>query len=83
MNEMGEYEVTGTREYRGHAPGTTFEARLDPGPEQRAIARGDIKLIRRFTATVQPGSFTYPDGWLPTEASPPQTMRRPNRAPHS
>jgi hypothetical protein len=60
-----EYRVTGKRQYRGHDPGTTFEANLDVGPEQRAIARGDIRIIRRVTPGIQPGSVRSPDGWLP------------------
>ena len=60
---MGEYRVTGTREYRGHAPGEVFEQNIPAGPEQRAIARGDIELLRRVEATLQPGSFRLPDGW--------------------
>lgn len=66
----GVYRVTGRREYRGHAPGTLFEALLDPAVEQRAVARGDIQLLRRVTPDLQPGSFTFPDGWLP----PPQDV---------
>jgi hypothetical protein len=60
---MGEYRVVGKREYRGHSPGSVFEARLDRGAEARAIARGDIKLLRVITPEVQPGSWTLPDGW--------------------
>jgi hypothetical protein len=30
VSEYGVYEVTGKREYRGHNPGTVFEAFLDP-----------------------------------------------------
>ena len=59
----GEYLVTGKRQYRGHDPGTTFEARLEPNAERRAIARGDIRLIREIHPTVPPG-HTFPAGWL-------------------
>lgn len=62
--KTGEYEVTGKREYRGHKPGQTFEARLDRGAEHRAIQRGDIRLVRIITPEVQPDSYTLPDGWL-------------------
>jgi hypothetical protein len=65
----GEYLVTGKRNYRGHEPGTTFEANLAPGPEGRAIARGDIRLLRKIEPTVQPGSYTFPDGWLTDAAT--------------
>ena len=61
---MAEYEVTGKREYRGHSPGSTFEARIPPGPESRAIARGDIVRIRTVEPSIQPGSFSLPEGWL-------------------
>lgn len=64
MNQVGRYEVVGRREYRGHKPGTTFEARIDPGPERRAVVRGDIRLLERIIPSLQPGSVTLPDGWL-------------------
>ena len=66
---LGEYLVTGKRNYRGHAPGTKFEARLAPGPEARAIARGDIRLLRRIEPAVPAGSYTFPDGWLTDAAT--------------
>lgn len=61
--EMGEYEVIGRSEYRGHAPGTVFEARLELGAQRRAVQRGDIRLLRVITPEVQPG-WVLPDGWL-------------------
>jgi hypothetical protein len=61
---MGEYEVTGKREYRGHVTGDVFHANLSNGAAARAIARGDIVLIREVTPELQPGSFRLPDGWL-------------------
>lgn len=64
MSQIGIYKVGHRRSYRGHAPGTTFEARLDPGAEQRALQRGDIELVRRTVPALQPGSFTLPRGWL-------------------
>lgn len=70
----GEYKVTGKRAYRGHQPGSTFEARLDPGPAHRAIQRGDIKLLRHIEPTVQPNSYEFPEGWLP----PPKRSRTSN-----
>lgn len=60
----GVYKVTGKRIYRGHNPGTTFEALIDPAVEQRAIERGDITLLRRETPDLRPGSFRLPPGWL-------------------
>ena len=70
----GRYLVTGTRAYRGHEPGTTFEARLNPNAEARAIQRGDIQLLRHVTPSLQEGSVTFPDGWLP----PPEPVAATN-----
>lgn len=75
----GIYVVTGRRAYRGHEPGTQFEAVLDRQAETRAIGRGDIRLLKRVTPSIQPGTYTFPAGWLDdtpttgaaTEASPP------------
>ena len=64
MNEIGVYEVTGRREYRGHKPGDVFPALLEPAAEQRGIARGDIRLLRRIKPSLVPGSYELPDGWL-------------------
>ncbi len=36
------YKVIGTSEYYGHAPGSVFEAELEPESEARAIAVGHI-----------------------------------------
>lgn len=58
MSGYGVYLVTGRRQYRGHEPGATFEAALDPSAEQRAVARGDITLLERVTPTLTPGSYT-------------------------
>jgi hypothetical protein len=66
---IGEYLVTGKRNYRGHEPGTIFEARLNPNAEARAINRGDIRLLRQIEPTIQPGSYTFPDGWLTDAAT--------------
>lgn len=66
MNEviMGEFEVCGTRIYRDKHPGETFEARLDRAAVSRAVARGDIRVVRVVEPTIQSGSYTLPDGWL-------------------
>jgi hypothetical protein len=58
------YRVVGSREYRGHKPGSVFHATLDPDAEQRAIKRRDIRLIGRITPEV-PSAHTFPKGWLP------------------
>lgn len=59
-----EYLVTGRRNYRGHTPGTLFEAQHDAA-KQRAIGRGDIKVIRLIAPGVPKGA-TLPDRWPPT-----------------
>jgi hypothetical protein len=68
MRELGKYEVTGTRIYRGHPPGSIFEARIPPGPETRAIARGSITLLERVPDDLRPDSYQLPAGWLTTAA---------------
>lgn len=60
---MAEYQVIGKRAYRGHSPGSVFEARIPAGPASRAIGRGDIRLIREVTPELQPG-WQLPDGWV-------------------
>lgn len=45
MKTKAKYKVTGPTAYQGHPPGETFEADLDPGTEQRALARGSIKKV--------------------------------------
>lgn len=76
----GEYLVTGKREYRGHVPGSTFEAALDRNAEQRAINRGDIRLLRRFTPDLEPGSYTLPDPWPPGQPIQPVSTEAPRGA---
>ena len=60
---MTVYLVTRPNGYRGHPPGSTFEATLNPGAEARALRRGDITPIHTEPPTIQPGSYTLPDGW--------------------
>lgn len=60
----GTYQVIGHRKYRGHQRGETFDATLDRNAERRAVARGDIVLLARVVPTIQPGSYTFPQGWL-------------------
>lgn len=64
MNAYGVYLVTGTRQYRGHDPGTVFEAVIDGPVAQRAIDRGDIRLLRTEIPDLTPGSYRLPAGWL-------------------
>jgi hypothetical protein len=79
VSEYGEYEVTGRREYRGHKPGTRFEANLERAAEQRAVDRGDIRLLRRFTPDLEDGSWTLPDPWPPGRPTVPPA---PTETPH-
>ena len=62
MIEWGRYRVTGTREYRGHAPGQEFVASLERRAEGRAILRGDITLVERVTPEL-PARWGLPEGW--------------------
>jgi hypothetical protein len=64
LRVTGEYEVVGRREYRGHKPGTVFEASIESNAAGRAIQRGDLALLRISTPELQPGSYLLPDGWL-------------------
>jgi hypothetical protein len=58
------YRVTAKwRKFRGHELGATFSAVLDPAAESRAVARGDIRLIRREPIVFNRDTFTPPDGW--------------------
>ncbi len=69
----GIYSVTGRRSYRGHKPGDTFEARLEPEAEYRAVRRGDITLLKRVELTLLEGSFALPKDWPPSEANGKET----------
>ena len=44
---LTQYKVTGQRPFRGHLPGETFEAELDPAHERRAVGRGAIRVVKR------------------------------------
>lgn len=78
----GVYLVTGRRQYRGHDPGTTFEALLDTAAEQRAVARRDIRLLRRIKPTV-PDGYRLGD-WPPPDRAPqPATNEGAQEAPFS
>lgn len=72
----GLYEVTGRRPYRGHKPGTRFEARLEPMAEKRAVRRGDITLLERVVPTLAPGSTRLPDDWPPPGVDAPASQGR-------
>ena len=64
--EHGEYEVIGRARYRGHDPGTVFQALIEPRVEQRGVARGNIRLLRRIPAPdISDCAYALPDGWLP------------------
>lgn len=60
----GVYKVTGRLAFRGHKPGETFTAVLEPVAERRAVLRGNIELLERIIPSLQPGSYTLPDGWV-------------------
>lgn len=64
MRPAGVYEVIGGREYRGHAHGEMFIARLDRAAEIRAMNRGDIRLLDEIVPAVEAGAFALPKGWL-------------------
>ena len=70
----GRYKVTGTRQYRGHPPGTIFEARHDAALA-RGMRRGNITLLELITPAVPPG-YRLPDDWPPPAADTPATTRR-------
>ena len=62
--KFGVYEVTGSRNYRGHEPGTEFTAQLERNAQIRAVNRGDIRLLDWIVPALEAGSFTFPEGWL-------------------
>lgn len=57
------YEVTARRRFRGHSPGTRFEADLDQRIVDRALGRGDIRVIDEGPTKLRPGSYQLPPGW--------------------
>jgi hypothetical protein len=68
VKELGRYRVVGNRAFRGHEPGTVFEAVLDERQEARAIARGTIDLLERIPADLPAGSYRLPSGWPEPQA---------------
>lgn len=60
----GRYRVTGSRAYRGHAPGSVFDAVMPASVEARAVRRGSVELVERITPALQEGSYELPSGWL-------------------
>jgi len=71
------YRVIGKSAYRGHEPGTEFIARLERVAEGRALRRGSIELLERFLPSLEPGSYSLPEGWL---CQPNEQANRPAKA---
>lgn len=69
---LGRYRVTGNRNYRGHDPGTLFDAKLTNGAAARAIARGDIEFLGEVRPELPEGSYRLPPDWL--QSSTPNTQ---------
>ena len=61
--EHGRYRVTGSRAYRGHHPGSEFDAQIAPTVEARAVKRGDIILLERVIPTIVAENLALPQGW--------------------
>lgn len=66
----GSYQVIGPASYRGHPPGTRFEANLQPGPETRAISRAAIRFLGHVNPAPPPGSYRLPPGWVAHKQTP-------------
>lgn len=58
----GQWRVSGSRVYRGHAPGEEFPALLPTTVAARAIARGDLLLLEEFVPAL-PDGYRLPEGW--------------------
>ncbi len=67
------YLVTGKRKYRWHDPGSTFEAKLDPEAERRAVERGSIKVLAVIQSDLADGSYELPKDWPHAVADEPST----------
>lgn len=59
----GAWLVVGKRAYRGHDPGTEFEASIPAAPAKRALVRGDIRLLEEFVPA-PPAEHQLPEGWV-------------------
>lgn len=59
----GLWKVTGKRIYRGHDPGSEFEASIEAGAAGRAVRRGDIALLEQFVPALPP-DYQLPEGWI-------------------
>lgn len=57
---MTVYVVKSLVAFNGYRRGDTFEARLDPGMEARALARGAIEIVDESTPGLVPGSYRLP-----------------------
>ena len=55
--------------YREHEPGKEFEATLEPDVEQRALARGAIRLLERSEVKLNPKNVKAPNA-EPASADP-------------
>ena len=55
------YKVIGTFKFRGHLPGETFFARIDPEDEARYIGR-NIEVLERLPFTLDPARIRRPKG---------------------
>lgn len=60
---MSVYKVTGVFDYRGHPPGSLFEAELDAEAEGRALRFGSITVVDRRRTELVPGSYRLPTRW--------------------
>lgn len=60
MKTGGRYKVVGPRSYRGHEPGSVFEAVLERQAEIRAINRGSIQLLARVDVGLKPENARLP-----------------------
>lgn len=74
--EHGRYRVTGSRAYRGHPPGSEFDAKIASTVEARAIRRGDIALLERVIPSIVSENLALPKGW-PDIVSTARTNKRP------
>lgn len=60
--EFARYKVIGSRQYRGHEPGTIFEARFDAAIE-RAVYRRNIEILEVIRPELPEGRYKLPKDW--------------------